>query len=209
HFFNRVCCVEGSDEVALEDRRSILRVFVYQPDNRFMIGRAQQIDHENGAAWLRTKRGGTPQCLRISKMMQEAVANDGIKVALFETRIRQVVILQSNSRIESRLPNTTPAESQHGFGTIHAKGGDSRESLDESNRHIRRPASKIDHPATRKLREPLAKISRNLPMGFAPIGSRVGLGLLLFVHQFRFGYALHCQVIPDRCLNYLNSFKDL
>src|SRR5262249_861815 len=156
-----------------------------------MIGRAEQIDHQNGAAWLRTKRRGTPQCRRLSKVMKEAVANDGIKDPPFESRIRQVMILQGNSRFESRLPNTTPPESQHGFGTIDTKRSDSRQSLDESSRHSRRAASKVDYPPPRKLREPLAKVSRNFPMGLAPIGSRVGLGLLLFVHQFGFRYALH------------------
>src|SRR5262249_24180043 len=156
-----------------------------------MIGRAEQIDHQNGAAWLRTKRRGTPQCRRLSKVMKQAVANDCIKDPPFQRRIRQVMILQGNSRFESRLPNTAPPKSQHGLGTIHTECSDARESLDKSNRHIRRPASKVDYPAPCKLREPLAKVSRNFPMGLAPIGSRVGLGLLLFVHQFGFGYALH------------------
>src|SRR5262249_3657213 len=100
-------------------------------------------------------------------------------------------ILECNSRIQSRLANTIPPEFQHGFGTIHPKGGDSRKSLHEPNCHIRRPTSKIDYAATRKLRKSLAKIARNPPMGLAPISRGIGRRLFLLVHQFGFGYALH------------------
>src|SRR5262249_61315180 len=113
--------------------------------------------------------------------MKQAVANDGIKAPLFESRIRQVMILQGNSRFESRLPNTTPPESQHGFGTIDTKSSDSRQSLDESHRHIRRPASKVDYPPPPNLPEPTPKPSRNFLLVLPPIVTRPRLAFLLVV----------------------------
>ena len=43
-FVDRIRRVKRRDEIPLQDRRSVFRVFIHQPDDRIMVRRPEQID---------------------------------------------------------------------------------------------------------------------------------------------------------------------
>ena len=125
--------------------------------------------------------------------MEQAIADDRIELQRLQSSIWEIPILQRDPGIEPGFAHGTPAKSQHRFRTVDADRRHSGKSVHESNRHIRCSAPQIEHAPVCELREALAKISRDLPMRFAPVLSGVGGGLLQLIHQFRFGCTFHIE----------------
>jgi hypothetical protein len=191
YFTHRIGGMQGRDEIAAKHCWCILRMLVHQTNSRLVVGRPQKINDQNWGPRLRAKPSRPPKCDRIRKMMQQAVADDSIECSLLESRIRQVSILENNPLIETGSPNMTTAKYEHRFRGVHANCSDSGKSFCESDRYVCRAASKIDDTPALKLRKPLPEVSGNLPVGFTPVCTSVGSGLLLFVHQFGFWYSFH------------------
>jgi hypothetical protein len=190
-FAHRVRRMKRRDEVALQHRWSVRRMLVYQSYRFLVTGGPQKIDKQDRRARLSATGGRAPQRDRIGKMVQQAVAEDGVKLTRFDGGVREVSLFQRDSLVQAGLANMTLPETEHDLGTVYADRGHAWKRAHKADHDIRGPAAQLDDATRFEVRKTLAKVAGNLAMGFAPIGSRIGRRLLLLIHQLRFSDAFH------------------
>ncbi len=127
------------------------------------------------------------------QMMEQAGAENGVPFAGAERELPDAGPGEMQAVFEVRLVSQSLAgQFQHGLGAVNTMNYKFRESPRHPEADIAGAAAEIEKVAAHLFcRERAVEQVDHPIVGFLEIRRRISLGLLAFIHQFRFAYPFH------------------